>query len=282
MLRKVIQISDKTLVLSLPAEWTKKYNISKGDSLEVQERDSFLITSSSENLSPSKVSIDISGISPKAIKRVLGGAFKSGYDEIELRVSSKEDIDAVKKTLSISIKTFEILGQTDTSLILKNLAEIRYDEFDQMLRRIFLLLLKSMQDTVSANSQDDLDAIIETDLEINNCADYCRRILNKKGYAVFAKTPAVYYIVEQLEKIGDLIRDFAKENNKKDFKIYSEVAQFLRDFYELYYTFELKKFDLWISKFEGLSQKSKNCSHLISSIVEEIYALNGALLVCRL
>ncbi len=45
------------------------------------------------------------------------------------------------------------------------------------------------------------------DKDINRYSDFCRRLLNKYGYSSQRLTPAIYYIVEQLERIGDSYRD---------------------------------------------------------------------------
>ena len=42
MERKAIQLAGKTLVVSLPSKWAKKFGISKGDVLFVEEIDTAL------------------------------------------------------------------------------------------------------------------------------------------------------------------------------------------------------------------------------------------------
>ena len=45
MKRKVIQIADSTQLISLPRKWAQKFNIKKGDELEVEEHDNKIVVS---------------------------------------------------------------------------------------------------------------------------------------------------------------------------------------------------------------------------------------------
>ncbi|MEK6968026.1 MAG: PhoU domain-containing protein [Nanoarchaeota archaeon] len=293
MLRSVIQISGKTHVVSLPTSWLRKYGIKKGDSLEVQEKESYLIVSPEKELGGNSITIDVSGVQ-SSIKRLLGAAYKAGYDEVQLIYESRTEREAIDKALAISMKTFQVIEEKEGKVRIKNLSELRHEEFEQMLRRMFLLLLSSIDDIVKSSDKNDieiLNKVIERDFEVNNCADFCRRSLNRKGYAMFIKTPPLYFIVEQLEKIGDIIRDIAVNAKEEDIHhdLCAEAAKFFREFYELYYSFDVKKFDAWLKmndeiKNEMASSKktTSRAFNLLGTMVEELFAMNGALLVCKL
>ncbi|TAL56747.1 MAG: phosphate uptake regulator PhoU [Nanoarchaeota archaeon] len=283
MLRKVIQIAGKTYVISLPSSWLKKYGIKKGDSLEVQEKGSYLVVAPEKELGEEMLRIDVSGVTH--IKRILGAVYKAGYDAVRIDYSSKEERKAIDETLSMSLKTFHVMEEKDGSIIIKNLSEMRIEEFEQMLRRMFLLIINNIEDAVKGiegKDEEILEEVISRDLEINNCADFCRRSLNRKGYALFIKTPPLYFIVEQLEKIGDAIRDIAIENEKSKIDLYKRAAAITRNFYELYYGFDIMKFDIWISNIEELKKDLAKDESSLKLLVEELYSMNGALLVCKL
>jgi len=284
MLRKVIQIAEKTYVISLPTGWLKKYAIKKGDSIEVQEKESYLIVSPDAELGGNSVTIDVRGVQG-SIKRLLGAAYKAGYDEIQLIFGTKDEHDAIEKTLSVSLKEFHIMEESKGKTRIKILSQLRHEEFEQVLRRMFLLILTSMDEINSKNK--DSQKIVERDLEVNNCADFCRRSLNRRGYAFYIKTPALYYIIEQLEKIGDIIRDLAAGKEPPPAELSKDAAKFLRIFYELYYNFDIKKFDDWLKMNDDIkkkiaSVKSSTTTGLLNTLAEELFATNGALLVCKL
>ena len=284
MLRKVIQIAEKTYVISLPANWLKKYAIKKGDSIEVQEKESYLIVSPDAELGGNSVTIDVGGVQG-SIKRLLGAAYKAGYDEVQLIYETEEEHNAIEKTLSLGLKEFHIMEDSNGKLRIKILSQLRHEEFEQVLRRMFLLILTSMDDINS--KKKDSQKIVERDLEVNNCADFCRRSLNRRGYAFYIKTPALYYIIEQLEKIGDIIRDLAAGKEPPPTELSKDTAKFLRTFYELYYNFDVKKFDDWLKMNDDIKKKisdvriSKGIG-LLNTLTDELFAMNGALLVCKL
>ena len=60
--RKVIQIADSTQLISLPRQWTKKYNVKKGDELEVVEKDNMLEVSTKRADQEMEITLDVSGL----------------------------------------------------------------------------------------------------------------------------------------------------------------------------------------------------------------------------
>ncbi|MBU4502331.1 MAG: AbrB/MazE/SpoVT family DNA-binding domain-containing protein, partial [Nanoarchaeota archaeon] len=88
MKRKVIQMAGKTMLVSLPAPWVKKFGIKKGDELELEEGNQNIIISTKKDYSASKIKIDISDLDTQVIKWTLSAIHKSGYDEVEIIYSS--------------------------------------------------------------------------------------------------------------------------------------------------------------------------------------------------
>jgi len=302
MKRKVIQLAKKTLVISLPTRWAKKYNIKKGDEIEAEEIKNKLIISPEKELTKEGISIDVSGLSPM-IYRILGAIYKAGYDEVEVHYESEKDLEEIEEVTKREFIGFEIVKKGKKSLVIKSVSEINYEEFDNVLRRTFLIIMEIGEESFEAMKNVDKKALlklIELDKEVNKYADFCRRILNKKGYASFIKTQTVYFIVEELEKISDSYRDLCKasiEINKKISKdieaVFKEVNAFFREFYELYYKFDLnklaehgKKRNVLLKDLMDLMKKTSKEEllflFLLSLIVEEIFNMNGALIASKI
>ena len=302
MKRKVIQLAKKTLVISLPTRWAKKYNIKKGDEIEAEEIKNKLIISPEKELTKEGISIDVSGLSPM-IYRILGAIYKAGYDEVEVHYESEKDLEEIEEVAKREFIGFEIVKKGKKSLVIKSVSEINYEEFDNVLRRTFLIIMEIGEESFEAMKNVDkktLLKLIELDKEVNKYADFCRRILNKKGYASFIKTQTVYFIVEELEKISDSYRDLCKasiEINKKISKdieaVFKEVNAFFREFYELYYKFDLnklaehgKKRNVLLKDLMDLMKKTSKEEllflFLLSLIVEEIFNMNGALIASKI
>ena len=302
MKRKVIQLAGKTLVVTLPTEWARKYNVKKGDEIDVDEIKNKLVIGSEKELGKEKISLDVSGLSPM-IYRILGAVYKAGYDEVEVRYESEKDLEEIEEVSKREFIGFEIVKKGKNSLVIKSVSEINYKEFDNVLRRTFLLILEIAEDGLKAIKNSDkkmLLKLIELDKEVNKYADFCRRILNKKGYASFVKTPTIYFIVEELEKVSDAYRDLCKASTEIDKKIdkdieavFNDVNVFFREFYELFYKFDMNGLAEHGKKRNALNKNIKNLMKttskeellmlfFLSLIVEEIFNMNGVLIASKL
>jgi len=302
MKRKVIQLAGKTLVVTLPTEWARKYNVKKGDEIDVDEIKNKLVIGSEKELGKEKISLDVSGLSPM-IYRILGAVYKAGYDEVEVRYESEKDLEEIEEVSKREFIGFEIVKKGKNSLVIKSVSEINYKEFDNVLRRTFLLILEIAEDGLKAIKNSDkkmLLKLIELDKEVNKYADFCRRILNKKGYASFVKTPTIYFIVEELEKVSDAYMDLCKASTEIDKKIdkdieavFNDVNVFFREFYELFYKFDMNGLAEHGKKRNALNKNIKNLMKttskeellmlfFLSLIVEEIFNMNGVLIASKL
>jgi len=300
--RKVIQIANSTQLISLPRKWAQKYSIKKGDELDIEEEGSSLKVSVDKGLQVEKVEVDVSGIGVMA-KRVIAALYKSGYDEVHVKFSTTEELKYVQEVLKETCIGFEITSQEKNSLTAKAISSAVYSEFDSILRRSFLFLSSMIRESLEAIKKQDTTSLNNTilmDDNLDKFTDFCRRILNKKGYPTFRKTPPVYYIVEELEKIGDECKDICEllvknpvKINKDTIAVYSEIAEFFDFFHELFYKFELAKVTVFEKKKDDLNKKIgllldksgrdevKVLLHL-SILVDKIFNLNGALMAAAL
>lgn len=78
MKRKVIQMAGKTMVVSIPSDWVKKYGIKKGDELELEKKNRNIIISTKKDYSLNKIKVNISDLDEQVIKWTLSAIHKSG------------------------------------------------------------------------------------------------------------------------------------------------------------------------------------------------------------
>jgi len=67
MRRKVIQIAESTQLISLPRKWAVRYQVKKGDELNIEEQGSTLIVSTQNEIATKKITLDVRG--QKTFKR---------------------------------------------------------------------------------------------------------------------------------------------------------------------------------------------------------------------
>ena len=301
MIRKVIQLAGKTLVVSLPSKWARESGVEKGSEVMVEEKGDTLLVSLAQARAGMKTEVDLAGTAPMT-KRVLGAIFKIGYDEVTVIFSTAEELSLAQEVLREEFIGFEVVKRGKNTLQIRSVTRLDAGEFETILRRTFLALLGMAEEGLQAIKKNDdlwLKTIALTDKDINKYADFCRRLLNKKGLSVATRPAPMYYIVEQLERIGDSWRDIcnsAMDGKKLGIageKIHSEVAAFFRLMYEFHYQFSLervagignKKNELK-KKLAAAMEKAKKDELpmlvLLDKLVDDIYDMNGAVMAVRM
>ena len=169
-----------------------------------------------------------------------------------------------------------------------------------MTKKSGIVVGEDLVDALGQNDREWLSTLVLRDKDVNKIADFCRRVLNTAGTKQYKRIPPGYFIVEQLEKIGDQYRDltlhFLQGKGKPTTQLVNvlkEVNLFFDHFYRIYFSFDLEEMTkfaknrvLLKSKLEGLFQTvSRNdlvgvC--LLSSVVESVFDMNGPLMAVYL
>lgn len=295
MERKVIQLAGKTLVVSLPSKWARKYGVKKGDAVFVEEKDKSIVISTKKGIDVKKASIALKGPF-EAIKRNIDVAYKKGVDELNLGFDSPKTRKLVSEILD-STMGFEIISQGDKSCVVRSVAAAIEGEFDNLLRKIFLTIMSMAEESYDAvlhSSFSSMGDISHYDQTVNKLTNFCKRILNKKGYKDSRLTNYIYCIVWELERVGDEYRRVCEvlapsrspKISRETLQLYKEANDFFRDFYTFFYKFSQEKgIELTNSrnrisaKANVLMQKKKGAEcvvvHHLANIIKATYDLAG-------
>jgi len=240
-----------TLTISLPATWAKKFNVKKGDELDLEEYDKELRINTEKEFSLERKQVNIGNLK-KLGKTSITSSYRQGYDEIALNYDDINYIEVIQDLISKEITGFEMIGQGKNHCLIKDLTGSK-DEFDIALRRIWLLTIDLSKESLNAIKKGDateLKNIPLMDYSINKFSNYCLRLLIKKGHVNFRKTPLYYYLVKSLEEIADRYKDLCNlylnkpEKIDKNFiVIFSNVNSHLNEFYELFYKYDEQKIE---------------------------------------
>lgn len=250
MERKVIRLASKTLVVSLPSKWAQKYNIKKGDSVAVEESGGKLVIGQISGIVKDRAVIDISGLKKALVWRYITAAYVKGSDEIEVSYEGAESRALIQEIVQTLIG-FAVIKEGKNSCVAKDLSGTVAGEFENILRRIFLLLLSMAEDGAEAAAKGNNETLLNIkyrDHNVNSFVNYCLRYLNKKGYSDFAKTPVMYSIIRNLEFLGDeysrMYEEIACSKAKpssETIRLIQKANEMLRLFYEAFYKFEKGK-----------------------------------------
>lgn len=123
------------------------------------------------------------------------------------------------------------------------------------------------------------------DFNINKLANFCLRILNKKGYKDYKKTPTVYFIIISLEHLADYYKDFAEyitkgkvKLDKKDIELFNEIQNIFKIYKEIFHEFDDKKAVAMSKKWKTLMSKIKkdsNTGHYFHDMAYTIIRMLG-------
>ena len=259
------------MTISLPISWARKFDLKKGDELDLKEKDKTLIISTDKAFQIGSTTLDITGFDEKTIIWHIQALYKSGYDEVKIIFSHHSQMNIVQKIMGGFIG-YTIMEQRGNSCTIRSISQVVEQEFDSALKRTFLVTLSMADGTYEAikeKNKESFNSVMVMEETNNQLVSFCHRLLNKHGYTSYSKTTSVYIIVSLLENIADNYRNMMKDILEKDIeldyktdilKIFSDVNNLLRSFYDIFYKHENKK----------VVEMSSKINELFSSIMERL------------
>jgi phosphate uptake regulator len=247
MKRKIVQHGSSSLTVTLPVKWVQKFSIKKGDEVDVEETGPVvLISTQKETSSPKKV-LDTAewGI---FVKNNLSHLYHLGYDELEIKYDNPKVLEDIKRGLPECVG-FEIIDQKENKVIIKSIATTLESEFDNILRKCFLILKEmcsSIENCMDRKEFHRLEDIKSMELLNNKFTDMCIRILNKKGYKKYNRTMQVLDVVKNVERVGDELKHICecmKDEKRMDpemRKLSKEAFGYFDMFYSFFYRFDIE------------------------------------------
>lgn len=276
MKRKIIKQGHNTLTITLPSDWVKKLNLKPGDEIEIYENKDLLILNGFERTKEKMALLDITGFTIPLLWRFFQGAYRAGNDEIKVVFDSdkKEYQDAfhyyttqfdysklgekVSKKPAIAmlqglVDRFIGMGIIETGkgyCIIKEMGEPTAKEFDNALRRIFLVIIQLFERVILAIENNEIKEpnlckeLHTIDLNVDKFVDYCCRILNKIATSFPEdKKMLLFSTLYLLELVGDEFKYIGKhlaisKRPVSDVLPFAyEVKEHFEEYYRLFYKF---------------------------------------------
>jgi len=270
MKRRIIKQGHSTLTLTLPSDWIKKLNLKAGDEVDVLEKESSLIVNGHEKTKEKSTTIDITNFTIPLLWRFFQAAYRSGNDEIKIMFDSNKheyedayhfyttqfDYSKLGEKVPSKPAIAMIQGVVDRFIgmgiietgrdycIVREMGEPTIKEFDNSLRRIFLVIQQMFDRIIEAITREEYgDAslckeIHAIDLNVDRFVDYCCRILNKLS-ASFpdSKKMLLFSTLFILELVGDEFKYIGKHLaiSKKSVKDTLKLIEIVKEHFELYY-----------------------------------------------
>ncbi len=277
MKRKIIKQGHNTLTITIPSKWVRNFNLKAGDEIEITEKDNGLFITTERKEEVLRTDIDINEIDIPTIWKYFMSAYREGYDEINVKFNSDLRLEnpykffthhkpdkkygegSINKTPAEFVQEmvnrfigYEIINYEKNTIVIKEMGIPSAKEFDNALRRVFLLLEQMAEEICEAlhkNNASLLYSIHDIDINLDKFHDYCIRILNKIGNKNSKKTSLLFATLYLLELTGDefknisqhIIHDFQKGGYENIKEITESIKQQLALFYQIFYKFDKNK-----------------------------------------
>ena len=289
MKRKVIKQGNNTLTITLPRKWAEHTGIKAGDELSIEERGNSLLIGTEKEGEERMVVIDTTKLG-FLHKNYISYLYQIGYSQIKILFSEKKTFNFIQEKVGECIG-FEIVDHGENYCIIKNVASGLHEEFDTMLRRMFLMLLSfvsSSLDAVKKRQFERLQEIALLDRSIDKFSDFCLRILVTKGYKDYSRTPFMYAFIRDLEKVSHVYRrlcDYLYENggrlkiSKETISLYEEINIYLRNLYEMFYRYDKKRALTLMQEEENITKRINELFRILPR--EESIVIHHLLVVSR-
>jgi len=206
MKRNIVKQGPTTLMISLPSKWVQKYNLKKGEQLEITEIGRKLEIETDKNIKKKEITIELISDHRLYIWRTISALYYSGYDKIHLNFNSIKTLEEIQKFAEQIFIGFEMTDLRKNYCLIESISNEKSDNFDTIVRRLFLGIIQMSNITnkyLQTKDTADLSLIPRLEQTNNRQSSYLKRILNKEGYKVLNKTTFAYTLVYHLALIAD-------------------------------------------------------------------------------
>ncbi len=252
MKRKVIQIADSTQLISLPRKWCVEHEVKKGDELDIEEQGNKIIINLGQGEHKAERRELDSTRMGLFLMRAIVAYYKTGIDEIEIRVDDPSLLESIALLIREDLPGFELLEQSNRFCLIKCIATERETDFDPALRRIFLItnsMGKNVVDFIKNPEPKLINSILAMEKTCNRFCNFCERLINKHGYKDAHKSVFMYSLIWSLEKISDeykyLCQYLAKTKNNEISKdaltIFAHAVELANLMQSLFYKFDTQQ-----------------------------------------
>ena len=261
MKSKIVKQGQATMTVSLPIKWIKNNNLNNGEEINIEEKENKLILSSSKSISDKIIKIDLSKMNERVIRWSLSSLHKKGYDEIEIIFDSPKTLIILEDLTKNLFTGFVIIEQTSKRCVLKSISADSQSEFNNILRRAFLVCLSLADNSLeSIENTEELKTLLTLEKSNNQLTNFCERLINKGLYQKPKLSHFTYVIVWNLEKVCDDYKDMCEKIIKEEIKLnketlnyYQQTNSLVREYYELFFKFNFESLNKLTEKAKKIS-----------------------------
>lgn len=261
--RKLVKQGRNALTMTLPANWTKKNNLTEKDSVYLEEKDNSIVISSENTPQIKTTSIDVTNLNQKYSYHILTDKYIQGYDVIKIKHNNPQMIEELcSRYISMIIETL-----TPTHCTLKNIIANPIDNYDNLLKRITQQLLDMTKKLKLYSKQKQNRSFSRDDMIMDYNIIYAMRYFNKYKIKTTKDKQKNFLLLYSIESIGDMIKTISKHIHKEE-KIADQIIELVELYIKCIYLNDFKTIYTHIKKTtKNISQK-KYIDGLFFSLTE--------------
>lgn len=202
-----------------------------------------------------QTTISIDGLDRTLLMYTIRGYYRYGIDELILQFSkptvnygrstTQQPVKKIVQTELTRLMGFEVVHEAKDYITIRCVQQPTANDFDAILRRIFLLIKLASQALERPMTTATLADVEQTHDQVTKFVSYCLRVLNTSHYPDFHKTTYYYHTVGSLDRIMDFIKYAAREIKIKKLSDSAmlhikKINKTISDFYDFFFTFTLQ------------------------------------------
>jgi phosphate uptake regulator len=224
--RRLIKFGNSSYIISIPKEWIDKNDLKKGDILYLENNDDHIIITLKDKKRPTskRITISLANKDIDNLRREFTSAYINNYNEIILEgKNEKKRNELINKVIQEKVG-IEIVEQTDTQTIIKDILDLEAVSFDKITRRLDNVIRSMFEDVISALKMESFKEwtakeINQADTEVNKLYFLIWKIVRKcqeeprlgAGLKVTPKELSdTQWLSLHIEYIGDNLKRIAK------------------------------------------------------------------------
>lgn len=245
MRRKIIQLAGKTLVVSLPSDWAKELGLKKGQELEVSRVGRSMVIEQPRVERGHVAKVDLPGLNASLVWHSIVSHYVAGAGEIQAGFSKERAMDprtgsdipyadAVEKVVE-NLIGMEIVRHSKSMITIREISSVAPEEYDNVMRRVWLTCLGMVDDGSDALVKGDADAFkaaVRVEKNVNRLVLYALRMLNRGVASNVSSALVDARVLHSLESFADVIASCAKSPDRD---CLSGSAKVMRSAYDYWF-----------------------------------------------
>lgn len=260
MKRKLVQQGKHCLMAAIPKKWLTQKGLKKGDYVQIELLDNYLLVSAEPYVKDKKISIPIKNAERISVIRLIQMVYDAGYKEVTFSYSDKKILTFITEVVGM-IEGYKIRKASDKSCTLESL-NYNFD-LENAFRRLFL----HTKELFSLFSQSKIEEININISIVLNSAMEIKRNINTSQMPLEYKY--YYFIAIQLEEIAEHFLYLLRSGEKPKLTLLNKVKKLFDDTYKNFYKFDLnwviqprERIWMWFGKddyhLRAISERIKN------------------------